>query len=120
KKTMIKVQLSIINNEQMNKINTKFNTWQGYCKYLDEKIDKVEIRLNAKIDEIKEQMVTKEELKLVKDEIMSSVAIQIQSLKETIKEEIMSSVTIQIQSLKETIKDEIASVIKTEIKGLRN
>ncbi|MDR3290397.1 MAG: hypothetical protein LBT02_03900 [Rickettsiales bacterium] len=26
KKTMIKVQLSIINNEQMNKINTKFNT----------------------------------------------------------------------------------------------
>jgi hypothetical protein len=26
KKTMIKLQLSIINNEQMNKINTKFNT----------------------------------------------------------------------------------------------
>jgi molybdenum cofactor biosynthesis enzyme MoaA len=26
KKTMIKVQLSIINNEQMNKTNTKFNT----------------------------------------------------------------------------------------------
>ncbi|MDR3249518.1 MAG: hypothetical protein LBS95_00350, partial [Mycoplasmataceae bacterium] len=40
KKTMIKLQLSIINNEQMNKINTKFNTWQSYCKYLDEKIDK--------------------------------------------------------------------------------
>jgi hypothetical protein len=67
---MIKVQLSIINNEQMNKINTKFNTWQGYCKYLDEKIDRVDkkidnvrIELLAKIDEIKEQMVTKEELK---------------------------------------------------------
>ncbi|MDR3249753.1 MAG: hypothetical protein LBS95_01605 [Mycoplasmataceae bacterium] len=70
KKTMIKVQLSIINNEQMNKTNTKFNTWQSYCKYLDEKIDKVEIRLNAKIDEIKDQVSEiKEQIWIILKEI---------------------------------------------------
>ncbi|MDR3249757.1 MAG: hypothetical protein LBS95_01625, partial [Mycoplasmataceae bacterium] len=92
----IKLQLSIINNEQMNKINTKFNTWQSYCKYLDEKIDK-------KIDEIKEQMITKEELKENNKMVLNEVEKIIQSSENRIMNEVIKIV----QSLENRIMSEI-------------
>ncbi|MDR3249996.1 MAG: hypothetical protein LBS95_02870 [Mycoplasmataceae bacterium] len=79
KKTMIKVQLSIINNEQMNKINTKFNTWQGYCKYLDEKIDNVRIELLTKIN------TTDQKVDKINKEIIN-VNEQIADIKDTLKQ----------------------------------